>query len=200
MDQNVYSRHCGIIDGLSSLYDTLVQMQYLEAADVIRPPHPQGIVDTVRLQQLGLDPEAIQLASLLPALRNEVVWAYDAERGTQVAPRSKAVNYFVQSPGTAGDQLQDHLSLADTINDGNAPRLPPWLLRLSFGGITGINLIYNVRESKVIPWFTRLSNSRTEPLQRQSPSGRPSKGPTVTTSPADQQLPYWPPCMHTSPR
>lgn len=150
MDPDLSSRHRGLINGLASLYDTLIRMQYLEAGDVIRPPHPRELVDTARLQRLGLDPAVVQLAALLPALGNEVVWGYGTDQGTQIAPRSKAVNYFVQPPGAAGDRLLDDLPLADTIGYDGAPRLPPWFLRLSFGGSNGVNLLYDVRDGSIL--------------------------------------------------
>jgi hypothetical protein len=49
-------------------------LRYLAATDMLHPPHVASPVDMARMTTPGLDPESTAMATLLPQLRNGVVW------------------------------------------------------------------------------------------------------------------------------
>jgi hypothetical protein len=144
----IRQKHRTLITGLTKLYDTFIALHYVSASDVLRPPHTSPAIDVTRLQGLGFESEVIDLVQLLPALRNEVTWGYQAQ-GTQIVPRSKAVNYFVQPWRDVGDDLMDQLRRGDFAVFDEAKVLHPWMLRLTDGGDYGVHLIYDTKEREL---------------------------------------------------
>lgn len=140
----IREKHKTLISGLTKLYDTLVAMHYISASDVCRPPHTSPAIDVARLQGLGFDAEVIDLVQLLPGLRHEVTWGYQTQ-GTQLVPRSKAVNYFAPPSEGAYLDLMDDVRNGDFAKWDEAKKLDPWLLRLTDGGDYGVHLIYDTR-------------------------------------------------------
>jgi hypothetical protein len=138
MDDALRAKHRCLIDGLTKLFDLFVTLRYLAATDVVHPPHVAPPVDTARMATLGFDPEAIALATLLPQLRNGVVWGWQ-EEGTALVPRSKAVNYLVRDSGF--DEVFDRLRLGK-----ESTLLPPTMLRLTDAGSYGDHLLYDTMD------------------------------------------------------
>jgi hypothetical protein len=69
-------------------------MPYISAHDVVQPPHAAEAISCDIFQQLGYEPETIELMRLMPALRTELAWGWNQE-GTEILPRSKVDNYFI---------------------------------------------------------------------------------------------------------
>lgn len=90
-------------------------------------------------------------------------------QGTEIAPRSKAVNYFADHNFP---DLFDDLRWGDFVKSENDTRLlPPWMLRLTFGGRYGVHMIYNSRDQTVTEWshngkeyWDEIPSQPTEPL------------------------------------
>jgi hypothetical protein len=137
----VAAKHESLISGLNKLYSILISMRYITTSDIVQPPHAaEAISDDVR--KLGYEPEIIDLMRLMPALRTEVVWGWNQD-GTELMPRSKAVNYFVDHD----TDWIDWLRYGDNGFSDNTKLLPPWMLRLTIGdmysGQNGVDLIYD---------------------------------------------------------
>jgi hypothetical protein len=139
----VAAKHASLISGLNKLYSILISMRYITTSDIVQPPHAaEAISDDV--QKLGYEPETIDLMRLMPALRTEVVWGWNQD-GTELMPRSKAVNYFVDHD----TDWIEWLRYGDSRFSDDTKLLPPWMLRLTIGdmysGQNGVDLIYDTR-------------------------------------------------------
>jgi hypothetical protein len=139
----IAAKHAPLISGLNKLYGILISMRYITQSDIVQPPHTaEAISDDVR--QLGHEPETIDLMRLMPALRTGITWGWN-QQGTEILPRSKVVNYFVDHDA---DWI-DWLRYGDNGFSYNTKLLPPWMLRLTIGdmysGQNGVDLIYDTR-------------------------------------------------------
>jgi hypothetical protein len=144
MMDTIAEKHASLISGLNKLYAILIAMRYISAHDVVQPPHSAEAISDSVFQPLGYEPETIKLMRLMPALSTEVAWGWD-QAGTEILPRSKAVNYFV---GNDTDWI-GYLRWGDHSFSEDTKLLPPWMLRLTLGymysGQNGLDLIYNTR-------------------------------------------------------
>lgn len=150
MDAIAKKKNAPLISGLNKIYDTMTAMRYISPQDVAWPPHNAQAISNDTFQALGYEPESIELMRLMPALRTEAAWGWQKE-GTEILPRSKVVNYFI----TRDSDWIDYLRWGDHFMSENHTLLPPWMLRLTIGGMYsgqyGMNLIYNTRERTF--WF-----------------------------------------------
>lgn len=144
----IAEKHKALISALTKLYDLLILMRHISPSDVVRPPHDPTTIQAAVFTQLGYESEVIDLMRLLPALRTKVVWGYQSQ-GTEILPRSNAVNYFL-----SGNDLEwlPFLRWGDDYFSEDTKLLPPWMLRLTLGqmypGQYGTDLIYDTRNSK----------------------------------------------------
>jgi hypothetical protein len=147
----IADKHKALISGLTRLYETLVLLRYISPNDVVQPPHSSSLISTATYSTAGYDSEVIELMRLVPALRNEIVWGYQQE-GTEILPRSKVVNYFLDSDDLALEWLP-YLRWGDFYFSENTKLLEPWMLRLTLGsmysGQYGTDLIYNTKNRKL---------------------------------------------------
>ncbi|CAO2655642.1 Nn.00g044450.m01.CDS01 [Neocucurbitaria sp. VM-36] len=147
----VAEKHAPLISGLNKLYDTLTAMRYISTHDVVQPPHTAEAFSNDMFQTLGYESETIELMRLMPALRSEVAWGWQ-KHGTEILPRSKAVNYFIDRD----TDWIEYLRWGDHSMSENHKLLPPWMLRLTIGqmysGQYGTDLVYDTREQMIIEW------------------------------------------------
>jgi hypothetical protein len=140
----IANKHAPLISGLNKLYDTLITMRYISPHDVVQPPHTTEAISDDTFQSIGYDSEIIELMRLIPALRGEIAWGW-GKQGTEILPRSKAVNYFMNRD----DDRIEYLRWGDCLMSENHKLLPPWMLRLTIGqmqsGQYGTDLIYDTR-------------------------------------------------------
>lgn len=82
---------------------------------------------------------------LLPALHSDAAWGWQ-EQGTEILPRSKAVNYFVDEH----DDWAAYLRWGDFAMGEAHKLLPPWMLKLTIGDMYssqyGTDLIFDTRD------------------------------------------------------
>jgi hypothetical protein len=116
----VREKHKCLINGLTRLFALFIKAHYIAPTDVLYPPQD---VDVGRLQRLGFDAEVIDLVRVLPAIKNEAVWGYNDE-GIEMIPRGWA----------------DH-----TDKDAKGV-FPPSIIRLTFPGFYGVNVLYDVHD------------------------------------------------------
>jgi hypothetical protein len=140
----IAEKHASFISGLNKLYAILIAMRYISASDVVQPPHTTEAISNETFQKLGYEPETIELMRLMPALHTEVAWGWN-QKGTELIPRSKAVNYFIDHD----NDWIEWLRYGDNVFSHNIKLLPPWMLRLTIGdmysGQNGMDLIYDTR-------------------------------------------------------
>jgi hypothetical protein len=141
----IAEKHQSLISGMTELYDTLIAMHYISATDVVRPPHSPQVIARATFQRLGYEPEVIELMRLLPALHSDAAWGWQ-KRGTEILPRSKVVNYFIDE----NDDWTPYLRWGDFAMSDNHKLLPPWMLRLTIGdmysGQYGTDLIFDTQD------------------------------------------------------
>lgn len=146
MDLDVAARtHRELILGLTKLFELLVKMRYISQKHVSYPPHKSPPVDVERLRRLGFDDDAIAAAQVMPQLRHEIVWGWQAE-GVELAPNSKALN-FLAITGNA-HELQDDVREGRFSYLEGAGQLPPWVLRLTNGAPAnfGVHMLLDARQ------------------------------------------------------
>lgn len=151
MDLDVAARtHRELILGLTELFKLLVKMRYISPEHVSSPPHTSPPVDVERLRLLSFDDDAIAAAQVMPQLRNEIVWGWQAE-GVELAPNSKALNFLAVTG--AGHELQDDVREGKLSYLEGAGQLPPWILRLTNGAPAnfGVHLLLDARQGNIQP-------------------------------------------------
>ncbi|RJE23862.1 hypothetical protein PHISCL_03774 [Aspergillus sclerotialis] len=145
------AKHSDIIEGLTQLLNLFAELRYIYQTDIHSPPHLAPQIDVPLLQRAGLEAEVIDLAQLLPALRNEVIWGYQ-EEGIEMIRHAKLANYFVQPAGDCSEDFLNDMRWAD-YTDKNKGLLPPSILRLTFPTYYyGINVLYDVSDQSIIEW------------------------------------------------
>lgn len=137
------SEHAGLIDGLSTLYSTLVDMCYLETDDVHFPQAgtESTQIDTAYLETAGFGEDAITLIEQLSGPSGRILhrWA-SSEAGIPLAPGSQAVSYVSDTVPDLQDMRyirNGEVEIGE--NDFKISRC---------GGTTGEDRIYRFAESK----------------------------------------------------
>lgn len=136
--------HAALVKGLTSLYDTLISLRYLQPTDVQKPPHtsPKPAVAASKLRSCGFEPEVIELMSYLPYLTGS---AYDRTRHSihpfELAPSSMPQSYLE-------DVDDEHLRHARDSFGLYKNDIPPWALRLTVAWRGGTNYIYDTRDGE----------------------------------------------------
>ncbi len=71
------AQHGSLISGLTGVYRTLEQMQYLCPSEILQPTHPQ--LRTNELASIGYEPETIALLRYLPHLdfKEEIIYPWN---------------------------------------------------------------------------------------------------------------------------
>ena len=138
----IRDKHRALIDGFTTLYKLLVKMRYLAPDHISYPPHTSPGVDVSLLQSLGFEDEVIQLTQALPNLKPEVTWGWE-RKATQISPESMVLTYLDSKGYAEGLDVERLRAANDYYDEDNL--LPPWILRLSFGGSYGIHLLYNTK-------------------------------------------------------
>jgi hypothetical protein len=90
----------------------------------------------------------IDLVQLLPAIRNEAVWGYNDE-GLELIPRAKLVNYLKQSETTIAHDMLETLRWVDHTDKDAQGIFPSSILRLTFPGFYGVNVLYDVHDGRL---------------------------------------------------
>jgi hypothetical protein len=161
-------KHAGFITRMTKLLDLFVTMRYIAPTDVIRPPHSSDTIATTTFQNLGIDPEAIGLMRVMPAIHSQLVWRWQWF-GIEMIPRSKAVTYFGEE--TDSEFIERMRWGERSWRDDDTELLPPWMLRLTEGngysGQYGTDLIYNTQD-RTFAAHTRLTTSMLRRKQKQS--------------------------------
>jgi len=135
--------HQPVIDGLTELYQTLVEMQYLPKQLVRLPPHTAADNEdddetTVNVEtgaDVGFDEEVMELMQKLPYITGDSDDWY-------VAPYTHPVSYLKEWRIDGG---RDPLDVGR--ND-----LPPHALALTWGASYGTFLIYDTKTGKITDW------------------------------------------------
>lgn len=169
MDSDGVARvHQELILGFTTLFNILVRMRYISPEHVSYPPHQSPPVDVERLRRLGFDDDAIAAAQVLPQLRNQIVWGWQAE-GVDIAPNSKALNFLASA--RHGHERQDEVQKGTASNLDGAGQLPPWVLRLTDGGPTDseVHMLLDARQGDVhlsapLPKISRWWHISTDSL------------------------------------
>jgi hypothetical protein len=138
----VREKHKCLINGLTRLFALFIKAHYIAPTDVLYPPQD---VDVGRLQRLGFDAEVIDLVQVLPAIKNEAVWGYNDE-GIEMIPRAKLVNYLKQSEAAMAHDMLETLRWADHTDKDAKGVFPPSIIRLTFPGFYGVNVLYDVHD------------------------------------------------------
>lgn len=151
MDLDVAARtHRELILGLTELFELLVKMRYISPEHVSYPPHKSAPVDVERLQRLEFDDDAVAAAQVMPQLRHDIVWGWQAE-GVELAPNSKALNFLAVTGN--GHELQDDIREGSFSYLEGAGQLPSWFLRLTDGAPTnfGVHMLLDARQGDIQP-------------------------------------------------
>ena len=94
--ENIRSKHRELVEGVTDIYQRLALANCdLSPNDILYPPHINPNIHDTELEKLGYDDTAIEVVKQLPWLSNRIVWE---DHGFNVAPNTRALNYFVQ-PG-----------------------------------------------------------------------------------------------------
>ncbi|KAF4230413.1 hypothetical protein CNMCM6457_005989 [Aspergillus fumigatiaffinis] len=144
----VREKHKCLINGLTRLFALFIKAHYIAPTDVLYPPQD---VDVGRLQRLGFDAEVIDLVQVLPAIKNEAVWGYNDE-GIEMIPRAKLVNYLKQSEAAMAHDMLETLRWADHTDKDAKGVFPPSIIRLTFPGFYGVNVLYDVHDQTIMEW------------------------------------------------
>ena len=128
----ITSEHSSLIRGITSIYEALKSMQYIDDAELMSPPYASFPVQ--KLTSIGLEPEAIALLRYLPYLTDSIEISYS----------SKAYSY-----------LDDVYEAREVLWEGGND-LAPSAIRLShckaYPGLHGRTIIYDLRSKGIIQW------------------------------------------------
>ncbi|MCJ1251058.1 hypothetical protein MMC30_008289 [Trapelia coarctata] len=158
--------HAALITGLTSLYDTLISLRYLQPTDVQKPPHtsPKPAVAASKLRSCGFEPEVIELMSHLPYLTGS---AYDRTRHSihpfELAPSAMPQSYLEDVDDEHFRHARDPFGLYK--ND-----IPPWALRLTVAWRGGTNHIYDTRDGTIAAWSPSSDSSAIYPTLPRYPA------------------------------
>ena len=139
--------HAHLIDGLSRIYLILIDMAYLSPGDVIfQAQRVEGLtgdteVPSAALQSVGLNIEAVELLSKLPAIRPEAMEKY-SDSGVPLAPNSWALKYL-------GERINDEVDIRFARN-GAIPLCPKEFKLSRCNASKGEDRVYNIAEGLLI--------------------------------------------------
>lgn len=135
-EEYIRSEHGAVIDGITSIYETLRSMAYIERSEIKYPPHQN--LPTAKLAAIGLEPEARALLRYLTYL--DV--SYD--EGIEISRDTNAYTY-----------LDDVDEAREVLWEGGND-LAPWTIRLSHGRVYptyhGRTIIYDLRTKRITQW------------------------------------------------
>lgn len=134
----VQARHAEFINGISKVYRTLIDMNYLQPTEVSFG----ALVDFKVLRTLGLGDEAISLVGCLPYLSPGIrdQWSH-SEDGIPIAPLSQALTY-------ASDGLSELQDMRSVMN--GMFQLRPHQIKIArCGSSEGEDAIYDLEDSEL---------------------------------------------------
>lgn len=92
----VRERHRDFLNGISRLYETLVEMAYLKSSDVVWPNTPSTL-DQDSSRRIGFPVNLVLLAGLVPFPHPEFIASLDGSEASgcrmMVAPGTQILNY-----------------------------------------------------------------------------------------------------------
>lgn len=139
----VPSEHAALVQGLTTVYKTLIAMDYLNDRDVHFPQEADrsSRAATEKLRSAGVGKDAIILIQQLPCLSEEMTEECSfSESGVLLAPGSQAITYTADNIPDAQDIRFVHNGAAEIgQNDIKISRCGP---------ICGADKVYNFAESR----------------------------------------------------
>ncbi len=141
-DEFIKTEHSAVIDGVTSIYETLKVMKYVSESEIIRPPHASLPVQ--QLLSLGLEAETIALLKHIPYLHIEDEF-------------SLYMHPYSYLEGAIGFEGLDHARTVLWSEDTPLPHdLAPWVIRLSYcrpyPATHGRTIIYDLKTKSITQW------------------------------------------------
>jgi hypothetical protein len=127
----VATLHHGLIDGLFTIYEIFVAMQFLADSEISWPPHA-NFPSHVWLDA-GFEPEVIDLLSKLP---------YSTKRGEEVPIENTCTNVYPYLSGGGRHDARYPYYVEDYV-------LEPWEFAITETGVSGDPYVYNGRDGKL---------------------------------------------------
>ncbi|KAI5358198.1 hypothetical protein Slin15195_G065250 [Septoria linicola] len=139
LPQGVSSEHAEFIEGLTRVYQILIDLDYLESGDVSFPPHAGSALQYKDPEQGAPASSVYEVLQEIPLLRPELVAAHAETNGPQILHNSRGTTYLGDVNVTA---------LRETAPD-SSNLLSASMIRLAIStSDAGVNVAYDTESSK----------------------------------------------------
>ena len=162
------SEHADFIEGLTKVYNTLIELDYVEPSDISFPPHPASALLLPSSSDASeLEFDIYGLLQQIPQFRAEVIAAHAPSGGPQIVQNSRAITYLGDVNVTA---------LRETT-PGSPDLLPSSIIRIAMStSDTGSNIAYDMASSKstlILSALEPLADILTEHILQYQPNTPP---------------------------
>lgn len=134
------SEHADFIKGLTNVYNTLIELDYVEPSDISFPPHPGGALLLPKSDSDELEFDIHGMLQEIPQFRAEVIAGHAPSGGPQIVQNSRAVTYL-------GDV---NVTALRATTSGSIDLLSSSTVRIAVStSETGSNIAYDMASSRL---------------------------------------------------